>query len=273
VNRPPAPPGRQQDTAARRSRQPTTPEPTSTRAQRIAGEFLGTCLLVLFHAGASASARLLQASSGQPKTAPSVLFLGLLDGFALFAILMIVGRVSGALINPAVTLGLASADRLERSDVLPYLAAQFTGAAFGAVLIVLLFGPSAGTIGRVGALTPLPGMPWWQAMAVEAVGTFMLLLVISSTAEDPRSPSGWAPLAIGMALVAIVALFEPLTGAGVNPARAFGPDLVYALGFHGAVNWALYLVVYLLGPIIGATASVWLYRFLANQPKSKPRPE
>lgn len=267
------PPKRRDDAAAGASRQPTTPEPTSTRAQRIAGEFLGTCLLVLFHAGATTSERLLLAQSGQLKSPPDVLFLGLVDGLSLFAIIMVVGKVSGALINPAVTLGLASAGRLRASDVAPYLVVQFAGAALGATLIAVLFGPAAGSIGRVGSLTPLPGMAWWQAMAVEAVGTFLLLLAISATAEDPRSPSGWAPLAIGMALAAIVTLFEPLTGAGINPARAFGPDLVYALGFGGHVDWGVYLVVYLLGPIVGAAAAVWLYRFLANQPKNKPLPE
>jgi glycerol uptake facilitator protein len=257
----------------RETHQPTTPEPTSTRTQRIAGEFLGTCLLVLFHAGMTASRRMLDARAGLPASPPDVLFLALGQGLALFAIIMIVGKVSGALINPAVTLGLASAGRLRMSNVLPYLTAQFAGAVLGAALIVLLFGPSASRIGRVGSLSPLPGMPWWQAMAVEAAGAFILLLAISATAEDPRAPGRWAPLAIGMTLAAIVALFEPLTGAGVNPARAFGPDLVYAIFFHGPVDWVIYLVAYLLGPVMGAIAAVWLYRFLANQPKAEPLPE
>ena len=125
--------------------------------------------------------------------------------------------------------------------------------------IVALLGSSAGTIGRVGAPSPGQGVPLWQATAVETAATF-LLLVISATAEDPRAPSGWAPLAIGVALAVSVALFEPITGAGMNPARAFGPDLIYATLFGGNVNWLDYLVADAIGPILGA---VWLYRVMA----------
>lgn len=261
-----------QDDASQRNKQPTVPEKTVSPTQRLVGEFLGATLLVLFHAGIAASSRVLQAVSGQPKTGADVLFIALAQGLSLFAIIMVVGRVSGALLNPAVTLALASCRRLKPGEVLPYLGAQFAGALFAALAIVALLGRSAGTIGRVGALSPAPGVPLWQATAVEAAATFLLLLVISATAEDPRAPSGWAPLAIGMALAVGVALFEPVTGAGMNPARAFGPDLIYATLFDGSVNWLEYVVVYALGPILGGVAAVWLYRVLARQPQSKPRP-
>jgi glycerol uptake facilitator len=254
-------------------RQPTTRDPRITRWQRLTGEFLGMALLVFFHAGIATSSRMLQAASGQSKTASGILFVGLSQGLALFAIILIVGRVSGALINPAVTLGLASVGRLERRDVVPYLAVQFGGAVLGAAAIPLAFGPLARTDGRLGILQPAPGVPLWQAMSVEALGTFMLVLVISATAEDPRAPSGWAPLAIGLGLAAIVTLLEPITGAGVNPARAIGPDLLYALAFKGNVDWLTYLVAYLAGPLMGAVAAVWLYKLLTNQPDSKPKPE
>jgi glycerol uptake facilitator protein len=257
---------------SQRNSQPTQPEHSITSAQRLAGEFLGATLLVLFHAGIAASSRAVQAASGQPKTTSGILFIALVQGLSLFAIIMVVGRVSGALLNPAVTLALASCRRLKLAEVLPYLGAQFAGAILAALAIVALLGRSAGTIGRVGALSPATGVPLWQATAVEAVATFLLLLVISATAEDPRAPSGWAPLAIGMALATSVALFEPITGAGMNPARAFGPDLIYATLFGGNVNWLDYVVIYAIGPILGGIAAVWLYRVLARQPKSKPKP-
>jgi glycerol uptake facilitator len=261
-----------QDETSKRNEQPTQPDHTVTQAQRLAGEFLGATLLVLFHAGIAASSRVVQAALGQPKTTSGILFIALAQGPSLFAIILVVGRVSGALLNPAVTLALASCRRLKLAEVLPYLGAQFAGAILAALLIVALLGRSAGTIGRVGALSPAPGVPLWQATAVEATATFLLLLVISATAEDPRAPSGWAPLAIGMALATSVALFEPITGAGMNPARAFGPDLIYATLFGGNVNWLDYLVAYALGPILGGVAAVWLYRVLARQPQSKPKP-
>jgi glycerol uptake facilitator protein len=261
-----------QNEASKRNKQPTQPDHEVTPIQRLGGEFLGATLLVLFHAGIAASSRVLQLASGQPKTGAGVLFIALAQGFSLFAIIMVVGRVSGALLNPAVTLALASCRRLKPGEVLPYLGAQFAGAILASLAIVALLGRSAGTIGRVGALSPAPGAPLWQATAVEAAATFLLLLVISATAEDPRAPSGWAPLAIGMALAVSVALFDPITGAGMNPARAFGPDLIYATLFGGNVSWLEYLVAYALGPILGAIAAVWLYRALARQPQSKPRP-
>lgn len=260
-------------TDAERAHQPTTPEPSSTLWQRIAGEFIGTCLLVLLHAGMTAQRRVLDAQAGLLKSPPDVIYLALGQGFALFVIILIVGKISGALINPAVTLALASAGRLKPRTVPPYLIAQFAGAILGAVLIPLLLGPSAGTVGQVGALSPAPAVSLAQAAAVEAAGTFLLLLAITAVAEDPRSPSGWAPLAIGMALAASVLVFEPITGAGINPARSFGPDLVYALGFAGKVDWLTYLVAYLLGPIIGGVAAVWLYRILSGLPATKPLPE
>jgi glycerol uptake facilitator-like aquaporin len=109
-------------------------------------------------------------------------------------------------------------------------------------------------------------------MLVEALGAFVLVLTIHATAEDPRAPSDWAAFAIGMSLTAIVLLFEPITGAPVNPACAFGPLFVDAL-LGGAVNWGTYLLCYLLAPIIGASVATMAYYFVANQPQRKPAPE
>jgi len=254
-----------------RSRQPTSKVPALRPGQRYAAEFLGTALLVLFHAGAAASLRLALNADHTLKSAPDVLYLGVADGFALFLIIMIVGKVSGVLINPAVTLGLASAGRFPRNDVAPYLVAEFAGAIFGAFGVLLIFGDKGASIGHVGAASLGSGVGLIQGLCIEALGAFILVLTISATAEDPRSPSGWAGLAIGLTLGTIVMLMEPATGASVNPARAFGPDLVAT--FAGLdVNWLDYLVVYLVGPIVGGVLSAHLYRYLAGQPATKPAP-
>jgi glycerol uptake facilitator protein len=86
------------------------------------------------------------------------------------------------------------------------------------------------------------------------------------------APSGWAAFAIGMSLAAIVLLFEPITGAPVNPARAFGPDFIGAL-LGEPVDWGIYLLCYLVGPILGGIVAVNVYYYLSGQPKSKPAPE
>lgn len=252
--------------------QPTSEDKTLRPSQRYAGELLGTALLVLFHGGASAWLRLALHASGASKSAPDVLYLGLADGLSLFLIIMVVGKISGVLINPAVTLGLASSGRFPLKEVAPYLIAQFAGAILGALGVLLVLGQEGASVGHAGAVTLGAGVGLAQGLLVEALGAFILVLSISATAEDPRSPSGWAPFAIGMTLGAVVLLMEPVTGAAVNPARAFGPDLVAA--FSGAeVKWLDYLLVYLVGPILGAAAAAQLYRVLAAQPATKPAPD
>ncbi|MGE5334818.1 MAG: MIP/aquaporin family protein [Nitrososphaerota archaeon] len=249
--------------------QPTTPQPSTTPLQRFVAELLGTLLLVLFHGGAASSLRMIQSG---PTTIVGIAFLALVDGFSLFIIIMIVGKISGVLINPAVTIGLAVAGRFPWREVLPYLIAQFMGATLGATIIIFAMGHEALTLGRLGAVELGPGVSIWQGALVEALGTCFLMLTISATAEDPRSPSGWAPFSIGMSLTAIVLLFEPITGAPVNPARVFGPNLLDSL-LNVPVNWGIYAVCYLASPIIGATVATMLYRYIANLPKRKPAPE
>jgi glycerol uptake facilitator protein len=254
------------------SAQPTSRLPYLRPMQRYAGECLGTLLLVLFHAGAAASLRLFAASSHLPKTAPDVVFLALADGFSLFIIIMIVGKISGVLVNPAVTLALASAGRFPREEIAPYLAAQLIGAVAGAMGVLLIFGGASASVGHVGAVALSPSASMLQGAAVEGFGAFFLVLTIMATAEDPRAPSGWAAISIGLALAAIVLLIEPITGGAVNPARAFGPDLVAALS-GVRVSWADYLAVYLVGPVIGAVAAANLYRVLSDEPDRAPAPE
>lgn len=254
------------------ARQPTTPEPEMGIRRRVVGEIVGTFLLVLFHAGAATGARLLDHAAHQRESPAGVVFLALADGFSLCVILMVVGKVSGAVLNPAVTLGLASGGRFPRGHVAPYVVAQYMGAILGAVAVLVIFGREGATVGRLGAVQLSIGTSIWQGWAVEAVGAFILVLTISATAEDPRAPSGWAALAIGMALGAIVLCLEPATGAPVNPARAFGPDLVDAF-FGLRIDWLVYLATYLTGPIVGAVVAVQVYRRLAEQPRQEPLPE
>ena len=134
------------------SAQPTTAEPSTTQVQRFLAELLGTFLLVLFHGGASASLRVI---AGSPQAAPSpqsIAFLAFVDGFSLFMIIMVIGKISGVLINPAVTIGLAIRNRFPRNEVPVYLAAQFLGATLGAAIIMPALGRDALTIGHLGAV-------------------------------------------------------------------------------------------------------------------------
>lgn len=255
-----------------RNAQPTTKEPTTTPIQRFFAELLGTFLLVLFHGGAAASLKIIQQTTHSGTTPQGIASLALVDGLSLFIIIMIIGKISGVLINPAVTVGLAIRGRFPLREVPFYLSAQFLGATLGAAMVLAAMGRDALTVGRLGAVQLSPGVSVWQGILVEALGAFFLVLTISATAEDPRSPSGWAAFAIGMSLTAIVLLFMPITGAPVNPARAFGPNLLDSL-LGVPVDWGAYLLCYLIGPIVGASVATTLYRYLANQPKQKPAPE
>ncbi len=101
-----------------------------------------------------------------------------------------------------------------------------------------------------------------QAAAIEAFGAFILVLAIVGTAVDKRSPAGWAGLAIGFALAAAIMVLGPTTGAAVNPARAFGPDIVLTL-FGKDGHWNQFWV-YVVGPIVGGIVAAWMYRFIAR---------
>lgn len=254
------------------SEQPTSKEPGFTLRQRFVSELIGTFLLVFSVATAGASAKLASPTVAHPRAVSDLLFLGLSNGLALFFIILIVGKISGVQINPAVTLGLASTGRFPWRDVPAYIAAQFLGAVIGALMVVLVFGHPGVTVGHLGATTLGEGVDLWRGAALEGVGTAVLVFAIFGIAEDPRSPSGWAAFGIGMTLATLVMLLAPGTGAALNPARAFGPDFIGMLsGLR--VNWPVYLLVYLVCPIIGSVLAGNLYKYMADLPNAEPRPE
>jgi len=144
------------------SAQPTSAEPSTTQVQRFLAELLGTFLVVLFHGGASASLRIIAGSAQAAPSPQSIAFLALIDGFSLFMIIMIIGKISGVLINPAVTIGLATRRRFPRNEVPIYIVAQFAGAPLGAAAILPTIGRDALTIGHLGAVQLAPGVSIWQ---------------------------------------------------------------------------------------------------------------
>ncbi len=214
-----------------------------TLMERFAAELLGTFLLVFVGGGAAASATLLLHRTNQPSTMADVVLVALAHGFVLFIIVMIVGKVSGAHVNPTVTIGLASIGRFPWEEVIGYVVAQLIGAIAGAAAILI----------------------------IEGLGTFILVLTIVATAVDSRAPAGWAGLAIGMALAAVILFLGPASGATVNPARALGPDLVSGLFFGVNVDWLAYLICYLAGPLVGGIGACWLYRYVAHLPRQTGR--
>ena len=236
--------------------------------ERFLAELVGTFLLTFVGGGAvTVTALTLHNTKATPSLA-DLLLIALAHGLVLFVIVLIFGKISGAHVNPAVTLGLASIGRFPWEEVFAYLLGQFIGAVIGALGILVIYGKLAATVGGLGRPELATNTSLIQGAAIEALGAFILVLAIVATAIDSRAPAGWAGLAIGMALACAILLLGPATGAAVNPARAFSPDLVSILFGAKSVNWLNYVVCYLVGPIIGGVAATWLYAYIARLPRN-----
>jgi glycerol uptake facilitator protein len=195
---------------------------------------------------------------------------GLADGFAIgmaFAIVIAaviysLGRVSGAHLNPAVTIALWATRRFPGGDTVSYIAAQMIGGVLGSLLFAWSAGMDAVTIGGLGATAPFPGIGYGQAILAEAIGTFLLMLVIMGVAVDKRAQPGFAGLVIGLTVGGVITTTGNIAGASLNTARTFGPFVAdWLLG--GPSLWQ-YFPIYVVGPIAGAVAAAFLYDYLAE---------
>lgn len=190
--------------------------------------------------------------------------IGLVHGFALFVLVQVFAGVSGAHLNPAVTLGAAMLKRIDPVDAVVYVLAQLSGGVLGALLTKGLLSDEgmASNYGAAQVSDLLAGN--FAGMVVEALGTFLLVLAVVAVALNPRAWREWGPLSIGLTLAFVVMIFGPLTGAAVNPARWFGPALI---GEEWGGVWP-----YLVGPALGAVLAVLFYRFVieAGEPEGLP---
>ena len=231
-----------------------------TTAQKLLAEFLGTAFLTAIGAGAVTATNTL--TGGHP-TYSDVGIIALAHAIALGISIYAVGKISGCHINPAVTVGMWASRRITSSLAGMYIVAQMLGAVAGALGIIVLYGPFAAHVhGGMGVTAfSAPTNPI-QAAAAEAIGAFIFLFVITAMAADPRSPTGWAGLIIGLTLGGVIMMLGPVTGASLNPARSFGPALIQTF-FGGKVAWSQYWV-YVVGPIVGAVAGVFAYDYVAD---------
>jgi aquaporin Z len=172
-------------------------------------------------------------------------------GLTIAVMVAALAAISGAHFNPAVTFGFVVTGRMAPSTGLLYGAAQLVGGLAAAGLLRALFG-AAFVAGGTPALSPAVSPT--QGIVLEAVATFFLLLVIFGSAVDERAPRSVFPMAIGFTIVLDIMAIGPLTGAAMNPARAFGPALV---GGH----WAHHLV-YWVGPLLGGALGAAVAHFL-----------
>jgi aquaporin-4 len=225
-------------------------------------EFLGTLLLVFF---ITAVVSLYGPEPSPQNPNPFVDFgvIGLVHVLLLFVLIQTLAIVSGAHFNPAVTVALTALRQIKVPDAVIYIVAQLAGAVAGALITkgILLDEGETENYGATTVSDLIEGSAF-TGMIVEALGTFFLVWAIIGVAVHPRAAKDWAAFAIGGALGMGVMVFGPLTGAGFNPARTFGPAIVSG-------TWDDFFVTYLIGPILGALVASVLYFYVFIQPGKK----
>ena len=205
--------------------------------RRLFGEFFGTFFLVVVAAGADVVSTVSQGAVGRDAAVVA-------PGVMVMAVILFMGAVSGAHLNPAVSIGFAARGDFPWRRVPGYIGAQLLGAAAASVLLWFMFGK----VGMMGATEPGPGITDLQALVMELLLTLGLVSVILGTASKAQNVGPIAALAVG-GYVALAGLWaSPISGASMNPARSFGPDLVLLNFTH---FW-----VYVAGPIAGALLAV-----------------
>lgn len=227
--------------------------------KKYLAELIGTFSLVLFGCGAATIAGISQnGPSGVGLLGISIAF-----GFTVVAMAYAIGGVSGCHINPAVTIGVLVAGRMEVKDAIGYIISQCIGAILGAgVLYLILIGRpdfqmSEWALGSNGwGEGYLAGYGTLSAFIIEMVMTFLFLFVILAVTSKYGN-GAMAGLAIGVTLMLIHLVAIPVTGTSVNPARSLGPAL-FAGGKALTQLW-LFIVAPVLGAILAAFAWKWLF--------------
>jgi glycerol uptake facilitator protein len=242
------------------------------RIKEFIGETLGTFILVLFGCGSVAVAVLF-------KEYNSIFQIGLAWGIGVTLAIYLTRHLSNAHLNPAVTLAMVFGKRMKANKIAGYLLGQFLGAFIAGFVIYLLFAPSIAayeelhqivrgseasiaTAKMFGEYYPNPGgsavVTIGLAIFAEAFGTFLLVLTIFGLTEDAnagRPSDSLTPLFIGLTVASIICLIAPLTQAGLNPARDFGPRMIaWITGWGNAAfpdKCGGFFFVYILAPVVG----------------------
>ncbi|SJN58178.1 MIP/aquaporin family protein [Vibrio ruber] len=242
-------------------------------------EFIGTGLLIFFGVGCVAALVLTGASYGQWE-------ISIIWGFGVSIAIYCTAGVSGAHINPAVTIALAAFHGFNKAKVLPYIASQILGAFCAAALIYALYSnlfinyevthdilrSSQDALATAGIFSTYPNasLSFFGAVAVEFTITAVLMFGILALGDENNGAhrNAMNPLLIGVLIAVIGSSLGPLTGFAMNPARDFGPKLfAYLAGWDFALTGGKdipYFIVPIIGPIAGACFGAWAYpKFIA----------
>lgn len=231
------------------------------------GEFFGTMVLILFGDGVVATFALFNPASNEW----IVIILGW--GLAVMLGIYVCGAISGAHLNPAVTLGLAVRGKLPWSKVLPYWLAQVLGAFVAAAILYFVYQGAivhamggkniADAVGGVFYTSPQAFVGGFGAFMDEFVGTALLVGLIFAIVDGRNQPvqGNINPLIIGLLIVAIGASFGRNTGYAINPARDFGPRLWITIVGGGTNSFNWYTWIPIVAPLAGGVAGAFIYDF------------
>jgi MIP family channel proteins len=216
-------------------------------SQKLIAEFVGTFALIFFGAGSICTDQYLHATGGI-----GLLAIALAHGLAIGLMVSAMGHISGGHFNPAVSIGLWVTKRITTVDTILYWAAQLAGATAAAFLLKVVVPEETWRAVSLGTPALARDFPVWAGMTLEAVTTFFLVWMVFATAVDEKGAfKSIAGFGIGLSITLGILVAGPLTGAALNPARAFGPALA-------ATHWA-HQGVYWVGPLAGGFLAGLLY--------------
>lgn len=212
--------------------------------RKLIAEFLGTFALVFCGTGAVII-------NQQTNGAVTHVGIAITFGFIVMGMIYALGNISGAHLNPAVSIAFTLAGRFKRQSLLPYIVSQLAGATAASMVLKLLF-PNGGLLGAT-----MPAGSETQSFILEFILTFFLMLVIINVATGSKEQGMFAGLAIG-SVVLLEAMFAgPICGASMNPARSFAPAI--------ASNHLEHLWIYLTAPVLGAAGAIPVWKYLSYQ--------
>ena len=261
-----------------------SPKPSLTA--ELLAEFLGTFVLILFGTGVVAMVVLFPTKNAGELIHGGYTNITLGWGLGVTMGIYVAGKISGAHLNPAVTLSLAVFRGFPWRRVLPYSLAQTTGAFVAAAVVYRNYLPAfkqfdPGLERTAGVFTTFPAFPTWPSAGFldQVIGTALLLLLIFAITDELNTPPGanLAPLMIGLVVIAIGMSFGGMHGYPINPARDFGPRLFTVVaGFrnNGLTDGSGAWLVPIAGPLVGGLIGSAIYdfgvrRFLREQSQNR----
>jgi aquaporin NIP len=214
--------------------------------RRAAAEAIAAFALVFCVGGAAAEEASRHGHLGLPAQAA-------VSGLAIMAMVYAIGHLSGAHINPAVTLAFCLTRHFPRAEALSYVLAQLAGAALAGLLLLAVWPDKPGNLGANAI-----GIGAGSALVVETVLSALLMFVIMAVATDTRAVGAAAAIAIGGVVLLDILVGGGVSGASMNPARSFGPALTSGTWDH---FW-----VWVIGPVVGASLGALAYQLIRGEP-------